>query len=261
VSGRIRTLKPEYFTDERVADLSYKAAYAFPGLWLHADRAGLLEDKPRELKAKLAPLRKDFDMEAVLAELATAGLILRYVIDGKRYISIPNLPKHQAFNKHEPESRFPAPTLEHVQARAGTCEHVHAPLEGKGKEWNGKEWNGKEGNGSSRSLALAEVSDDFDVFYEAYPRKKQPDDARKAWQQTADRRPPLEDLLAAVKWQREQAEWRREGGRFIPYPATWLRAGQWGDQPSEVPPVVNPKTIGNRAALSAFVARGVRHGS
>jgi len=75
---------------------------------------------------------------------------------------------------------------------------------------------------------------EFDTWYAQYPNKKKRGDARKAWYQTADIRPPMADMLAALEWQRRQPQWVKDGGQFIPYPATYLRAEQWADMPVEI---------------------------
>jgi hypothetical protein len=69
----------------------------------------------------------------------------------------------------------------------------------------------------------------FDEFWKAYPRKKKKGDARKAWQQTAPIRPPLEKLIRAVIVARATKDWTKDDGEFVPYPATWLRAECWED--------------------------------
>lgn len=68
--------------------------------------------------------------------------------------------------------------------------------------------------------------DEFDQFWAAYPRRIAKGDARKAWGQTASIRPPLADVLKAVAEARKH--W--DSGKFIPYPATWLRAERWDDE-------------------------------
>ena len=70
--------------------------------------------------------------------------------------------------------------------------------------------------------------------------------AKKAWQQTAKQRPPLPTLLDAVTRQTAAPQWQKDGGQFIPHPATWLRQGRWEDEA----PVV--------AAPVAYAAGGVR---
>ena len=38
-------------------------------------------------------------------------------------------------------------------------------------------------------------------------------------------------MLDALAWQRELADWRKEAGRFVPNPATWLNQQRWEDEP------------------------------
>lgn len=67
---------------------------------------------------------------------------------------------------------------------------------------------------------------DFEKFWEAYPRKVGRRAAIKIWLRT---RPPINDCLSAFSWQTQSEEWKREGGRFIPHPSTWLTQGRWED--------------------------------
>lgn len=76
---------------------------------------------------------------------------------------------------------------------------------------------------------------DFDEFWQAYPRKIAKGDARKAWAQTEKIRPSLDAVLNAIEQQK--AAW--DNPKFIPYPATWLRAERWDD---EVTPAVTQKS-------------------
>ena len=80
---------------------------------------------------------------------------------------------------------------------------------------------------------------DFVDWYQAYPRKKGRDEAVRAWDAAcrAKRLPPLAALLETLSWQKESFDWTKEGGRWIPNPATYLRAGSWQDErPAAQPP-------------------------
>lgn len=94
---------------------------------------------------------------------------------------------------------------------------------------------------------------DFDIFWATYPRKIKKGDARKAWCQTKAIRPPLADLVTAVERAKSCEQWVKDGGRFVPYPATWLRAEQWDDV-HEVE-VARPATFEERL-MARFEARG-----
>ena len=70
-------------------------------------------------------------------------------------------------------------------------------------------------------------ADAFAAFWAAYPKKKSKADAEKAFKQVTE---PIEVLLAAIEAQKKSPEWQKDGGQFIPYPATWLRRGAWMDE-------------------------------
>ena len=72
---------------------------------------------------------------------------------------------------------------------------------------------------------------DFQLFWEVFPRRKAKLDALKAWNQTEGIRPPIEQLLAAVEEMIESHDWRDDPkGIYLPFPASWLRAGRWDDE-------------------------------
>lgn len=73
------------------------------------------------------------------------------------------------------------------------------------------------------------MTDEFDTFWSAFPRKIAKGDARKAWNQTDKIRPSLEIILSAIASAKKTEQWNRDRGQFIPYPATWLRAERWDD--------------------------------
>jgi 2'-5' RNA ligase len=84
--------------------------------------------------------------------------------------------------------------------------------------------------------------DDFQVFWEVWPKRCAKADARKAWAQTKDIRPELTNLLSAVKAACKTEAWMKDGGKYIPHPATWLRGERWEDELEvTLPNVVNEK--------------------
>ena len=83
-------------------------------------------------------------------------------------------------------------------------------------------------------LKKGEKMEDFDKFWKEYPKKVAKGDARKAWLQTQKIRPDLDTLLKAVSAAKRTDQWRQDGGKYIPYPATWLRQERWEDQEVEI---------------------------
>lgn len=71
----------------------------------------------------------------------------------------------------------------------------------------------------------------FDKFWAAYPRKKNKEQARKAFNKLKGVK--LQELLDAIERQKHSRDWTKDGGQYIPYPATWLNAGGWEDEVGE----------------------------
>ncbi len=75
----------------------------------------------------------------------------------------------------------------------------------------------------------------FDRFWSAYPKKKDKQDAMKAWRKLAPDMDLCRKMSAALAQQKTTDEWTRERGRYIPYPASWLNGRRWEDEPDEMP--------------------------
>jgi uncharacterized protein YdaU (DUF1376 family) len=110
-------------------------------------------------------------------------------------------------------------------------------------------------NVRTSSLALR-VEDGFEDFWQAYPRRKKRADAEKAWKQTAKDRPPLPAILASIDAQRRTPDWIKEGGQFIPYPASWLRAHSWADDAQTGLPMLTERTTQTIGAGGLFIHGG-----
>lgn len=70
----------------------------------------------------------------------------------------------------------------------------------------------------------------FELFWEAYPRKEGKKDAHTAFTHV---KAPIEVLLSAIEKQKTTQQWKSDKGRFIPLPATWLRGERWNDEGKE----------------------------
>lgn len=126
--ARQRNLHPDFFTDGRVVQASPLARLLFAGMWCLADREGRLEDKPIDLKIRLLPFDA-CDAAALLLELVGLGLVLRYLVDGRSYLLVPNFPKYQHPHPKEVKSRIPAPAGTPPPA-AGTPSMTPEPRQG-----------------------------------------------------------------------------------------------------------------------------------
>lgn len=71
---------------------------------------------------------------------------------------------------------------------------------------------------------------DFDFWYEGYPKKRGKADARKAWLKLKPDADLVARMVAAIEKQKQADDWLKEGGKYIPLPATWLRGERWEDE-------------------------------
>ncbi|WP_141502299.1 hypothetical protein [Rhizobium sp. J15] len=72
----------------------------------------------------------------------------------------------------------------------------------------------------------------FAEFYKLYPRKKKPLDAEKAWGQMLKKGFTPDEIMQGLR--RNLPDLQRREAQFIPYPASWLRAGEWANEPDPI---------------------------
>lgn len=132
--ARIRTIKPEFWIDERVGECSPTARLLFIATWNFADDNGNLERSAKQLKAQAMPYDA-VDCEALLLELLAAGLLEEYESNGRKYLHISGFDKHQKIEKKS-AARHPLPDS---SPTAPLVVPEQSALEGKVREWKGGE--------------------------------------------------------------------------------------------------------------------------
>lgn len=73
----------------------------------------------------------------------------------------------------------------------------------------------------------------FDDFWRLYPKKVGKVAALKAWQK-AKCDLIAERIMATLPGHISSKQWTKNGGQYIPNPATWLNQGRWDDEVEEV---------------------------
>ena len=130
--ARIRTIKPEFWSDERIVELDFWIRLLFVGLWNFADDEGRMVRSEKRIKMQIFPGDSP-NIQGGLNELSRAGLIECYVIDGVEYLHIPTFLKHQRVD-HPSKSKIPPPPSKKTGA-SSNARRTLAP-EGKGREGN-----------------------------------------------------------------------------------------------------------------------------
>jgi DNA-binding MarR family transcriptional regulator len=75
----------------------------------------------------------------------------------------------------------------------------------------------------------------FVRFWNVYPRHIRKQDATRAWFKINPDDKLVATMIDALHWQKLQPGWVKEGGQFVPYPATWLNGAQWEDERPQAP--------------------------
>lgn len=237
MAGRIRSIKPEILEDERSAGLSSDAWRLWVSMWLLADDHGNLRGTPEWLRSQVFWARESRESLAkLLEELASARVIVRYEVDGQRYIAIRNWDKHQRVD-HPGKPRVPGPP----EGVTDTC--AESSRESRETLANIPESLAPDLRPRPRSpntIAPSErPSFDLLALYAMYPRKRGKAPGLKKLKTAIKTAEDYEAVKAGIV--RMVAEAKRAGTEteYLPYFSTWVSERRWED--GEVPGSVDSK--------------------
>lgn len=227
---RIRSIKPEFWRSEDINALSIEDRLLFIGLWSYVDDNGVGRDAESCIAADLFAgdlfrnSRETFArLSRGLQHLADAGLIVRYEVDGKRYLAVVTWEKHQKIDRPN-KPRFP-------QYSAIRDTLATPSRESRDNSATGTEEQRNRGTGEqtlSRAPARGVTEAAWETFWELYPRKVSKKDARAVFDRIA-RTTDLEVVInGAARYANDP---NRPTGRFIMHPDKWLRGEHWNDDP------------------------------
>ncbi|MES2636659.1 MAG: phage replication protein [Pseudomonadota bacterium] len=214
--ARARNIKPSFFTNDDLSNVSAFGRLLFIGLWTIADREGRLEDRPKKIKAEVLPY-DECDCNELLSDLEKHGFLIRYEHGNVKYIQILTFTKHQNPHIKEADSTIPEPCLSSANTVQSTTltgtSHADSLLPITDSLLPIK---------TSRINAL---DDGFNEFWLAYPKKVGKDKAQIAWHK---KKPKIDLVLKALHWQKTSDSWQQG---YIPNPTTYINEGRWKDEP------------------------------
>lgn len=237
--ARIRTIKPEFFTAEQIADCSPTARYLFIGMWCFCDDQGIHPASLKQIKMEIFPA-DDLQIDMIknlINEIISADLMIEYEVGGKRYWQVTGW-KHQKIDK--PNKKHPLPEESKIIRRLLAD---HLPEESKGREGSLEESKGKKKDtplplkigvgGAQLKLIDSEIAlEGFDECWELWPRKEAKKLAQKRWL-TARKKASITEIKAGVihcKLEYDSDERKESEKRgFVPHFATWLHNERWRD--------------------------------
>jgi hypothetical protein len=89
----------------------------------------------------------------------------------------------------------------------------------------------------------------FDIFWQTYPNKVGKENARKAWSKIKPDAELFDKIIKKVEELKVCDDWTKNGGQYVPHPATWLNRGGWDD---EIPKSRSP---GRKNSFQNFTGR------
>lgn len=100
--ARIRSIKPEFWTDSSVVRCSPLARLLFIGIWNHADDYGIVKDDPAQLRRQVLP-EDDVEGQPLVDELVREALLVRGVAEsGTPVLMVRSWEVHQRVDTRSP---------------------------------------------------------------------------------------------------------------------------------------------------------------
>jgi hypothetical protein len=187
--ARIRSIKPETFTDPELATVSLGARWLFVGLWTEADDKGRIIDSPKRLAGAIFPHEEKVTAAKVkgwLDELEQIGSVRRYEAAGQRLLWLPHFLDHQKIS-HASKSRLPPHPDDEDQEEDPPPSGESPETNGKGSRLDLGSGSGSSdlGSGSSSANGDRTTTDDVVSVIVDWKRQAQPDIRNPpAWQRT-----------------------------------------------------------------------------
>ncbi|WP_440997659.1 hypothetical protein [Arhodomonas sp. SL1] len=255
--GRIRTIKPGFWTHEDLSELPPETHMLAAALLNYADDEGYFNANPKLVKAACCPLREDsVSVQESLTRLAAIGFIrLGTGSDGKRYGHIPTFQRHQRVNRPRP-SEIATREIAWDGAPGDSCPPLtedsvndHGTItddsmgEGKGMEGKGTtsapSGAGEEAKRSGPNRAA--YPEEFEQAWSLYPKRDGGNPkakALKAWRARRKAGIPAEDLQAGVgRYARYVRARSKEGTPYVMQTATFFGPDEhWRESWSADPP-------------------------
>jgi hypothetical protein len=118
-------------------------------------------------------------------------------------------------------------------------QQVEKPYVENHTQLNTKESSTNKSN--TKGLSTKEDIYPFDDFWTAYPKKKAKEAAKKAWVKLKPDEALGKTIIQAVLESAKTQDWKKENGKYIPYPATYLNGKRWEDERNDT----NGQNTGN----------------
>ncbi len=226
-----RIIKESIRESDSIDKLSPHAEVLFYRLITYADDYGLFKADPRIVNPAIFPLKGYKEKQVIewMDEIGTAGMIAFYRAgDGKPYGTFTSWEKHQQIRNNK--SKYPSPD--------GCKQEISISILLKSIEINCNQLTAVAPVILIQSNPIHKRS--FDTFWKAYPKRVAKQEAVKAFTKLNPDGILLEVILKGIDASKKSEAWLKDGGKFIPHPASWLNGRRWEDELTS-PPATKPE--------------------
>jgi len=229
--ARIRTIKPEFWSDSKTGTLSGNATKLLIGMLNFSDDYGVIEYDIPMLKVKIFPYEKSTSTKCVskplIDELLPKGLVVLFKWDNdtKPYLLIRN------FNRHQKVDRPSQPlidgfNLKDLQKSINNCQDSPSTRRvlGEGSLCNGREGKGRERKGREGNIYNVDC---FKTLWDKYPRKEGYKEALKHFNVSVANDKDLENINTALNNYINHIIQNKIEKKYIKMGSTWFN--NWQD--------------------------------
>ena len=202
-----RILKESITTSCEIDSLTAEEERLFYRLVVVCDDFGRMDARPQIIRAKCFPLKidavKDKDIDKWLGSLVKHNLVTIYEVNNKKYLQMVTWEKHQ--QKRAKHSKYPAPENGTISNDIN-CNHSQSNVT-----------DVRESRIEKRECE----AEQFELFWEKYPRKKEKQAAFTKWKTCVKEDDP-EDIIKAAENYAAECKQKKQEVQFIKLAKTFL---------------------------------------
>lgn len=166
--------------------------------------------------------------------------------------------KQKEANQKEHEEALKEKRREAAQARwakqndASECKEMHVHTTASSAEVciaSASENKNKNKNKDINKIIKPPIPPLFADFWKAYPKHQDKQNALKAFKKLNPDQALVGQMIKAINAWKQSEQWTKDGGQYIPHPATWLNGRRWEDEPAQ------PRSGGKTVAANSYAQR------
>ena len=201
--------------------LSVGCALVYTWLLPWCDDDGRMRAEISQVKSIIFPYISltEKEMDEILTILVKTNLITIYEVDGERFLQIIDWEPHQRIRK----DRYKPSTYPEYTQMTTTCQ----PNDNQSTTYTIITPTPSPTPTPSQNKF---DRDRFELFWTTYPKKRKKPATEKAWKAIKFGNGLFETIMDALSLWSDSEDWRKDDGKYIPYPNKWLNERGWEDE-------------------------------